>query len=119
MQFVAPSVLLVLGHVLITTRRFLLTERGKEVSEQDSPKSDRMLGLAFPGQGQLDMAFDKFRKCPVDASLMEALYSLALDFERKRQFSKAEAVLRYMADFDASFRDLLPAKHGSNRWPRP
>lgn len=106
LQFVAPSVLLVLGHVLITTRRFLLTERGKEVSEQDSAESNRMLGLAFQGQGQLDMAFDKFRKCPVDASLMEALYSLALDFERKRQFSKAEAVLRYMADFDASFRDI-------------
>ena len=65
-----------------------------------------MLGLAFQGQGQLDMAFDKFRKCPLDDALMENLYNLALDFERKRQFNKAEAVFRYMADYNPKFRDL-------------
>ena len=52
------------------------------------------------------MAFDKFRKCPFDDALMENLYNLALDFERKRQFNKAEAVFRYMADFKPKFRDL-------------
>jgi serine/threonine-protein kinase len=65
-----------------------------------------MLGLAFQGQGQLDMAFDKFRKCPLDDALMENLYNLGLDFERKRQFNKAEAVFRYMADYRLDFRDL-------------
>ncbi len=65
-----------------------------------------MLGLAFQGQGQLDMAFDKFRKCPLDDALMENLYTLALDFERKRQFNKAEAAFRYMADYNPKFRDL-------------
>ena len=29
--------------------------------------------------------------------LMDNLYNLALDFERKRQFNKAESVFRYMA----------------------
>jgi serine/threonine-protein kinase len=65
-----------------------------------------MLGLAFQGQGQLDMAFDKFRKCPLGAQLLDNLYSLALDFERKRQFNKAEAVFQYMAGYDRHFRDL-------------
>ena len=37
---------------------------------------------------------------------MENLYNLALDFERKRQFNKAEAVFRYMADYNPKFRDL-------------
>jgi serine/threonine-protein kinase len=37
---------------------------------------------------------------------MENLYNLALDFERKRQFNKAESVFRYMADFNPKFRDL-------------
>ena len=83
-----------------------MTERGKEKSEADSAESNRMLGLAFQGQGQLDMAFDKFRKCPLDDALMENLYNLALDFERKRQFNKAEAVFRYMADYKPKFRDL-------------
>jgi len=98
--------LLLLGHLLLTTRRFLATERGKEKSELDSAESNRMLGLAFQGQGQLDMAFDKFRKCPMDDGLMENLYNLALDYERKRQFNKAEAVYRSMAEHDPNFRDL-------------
>ncbi|TXG86727.1 MAG: CHASE2 domain-containing protein [Rhodocyclaceae bacterium] len=105
-QLMAAASLLVVGHLLLTTKRFLVTERGKEKSEADSAESNRMLGLAFQGQGQLDMAFDKFRKCPMDDSLMENLYNLALDFERKRQFNKAEAVFRYMADYRLDFRDL-------------
>ncbi len=102
----AAASLLLVGHLLLTTKRFLVTERGKEKSEADSAESNRMLGLAFQGQGQLDMAFDKFRKCPLDDALMENLYNLALDFERKRQFNKAEAVFRYMADYRLDFRDL-------------
>ncbi|HEX5337725.1 MAG TPA: serine/threonine-protein kinase, partial [Gallionella sp.] len=34
------------------------------------------------------------------------LYNLALDFERKRQFNKAESVFKYMAEYNAKFRDL-------------
>jgi serine/threonine-protein kinase len=102
----ASAALLLVGHILLTTKRFLMTERGKEKSEADSAESNRMLGLAFQGQGQLDMAFDKFRKCPLDDSLMENIYNLALDFERKRQFNKAEAAFRYMADYNPKFRDL-------------
>ena len=105
-QLMAPAALLLVGHILLTTKRFLMTERGKEKSEADSAESNRMLGLAFQGQGQLDMAFDKFRKCPLDDSLMENIYNLALDFERKRQFNKAEAAFRYMADYNPKFRDL-------------
>ena len=105
-QLMAAASLLVVGHLLLTTKRFLMTERGKEKSEAESAESNRMLGLAFQGQGQLDMAFDKFRKCPLDDQLMENVYNLALDFERKRQFNKAEAVFRYMAEYNPKFRDL-------------
>lgn len=106
LQLMVPAILLLVGHALLTTKRFLVTERGKEKSEAESAESNRMLGLAFQGQGQLDMAFDKFRKCPMDNAVMENLYNLALDFERKRQFNKAESVFRYMADFNPKFRDL-------------
>ena len=105
-ELMSAATLLLVGHLLLTTKRFLLTERGKEKSEADSAESNRMLGLAFQGQGQLDMAFDKFRKCPLDDALMENLYNLALDFERKRQFNKAEATFRYMAEHNPKFRDL-------------
>src|SRR5574343_178412 len=105
-QWMGAALLLLAGHLLLTTRRFFAAERGKERSDLESAESNRMLGLAFQGQGQLDMAFDKFRKCPVDDHLLENLYNLALDYERKRQFNKAEAVFRYMAEHRPDFRDL-------------
>ena len=106
LQLMLPATLLLVGHLLLTTKRFLVTEEGKEKSDAESAESNRMLGLAFQGQGQLDMAFDKFRKCPMDQQLMENMYNLALDFERKRQFNKAESVFRFMFDYDPKFRDL-------------
>src|SRR5258705_7869085 len=106
LQFMLPLTLLVVGHVLLVTKRFVVTERGKEVSDAQSAANARMLGLAFQGQGQLDMAFDYFRKVPLDDTVMDNLYNLALDFERKRQFNKAEAVFGYMAGHNPKFRDL-------------
>ncbi|MEX0959155.1 MAG: serine/threonine-protein kinase [Burkholderiales bacterium] len=105
-QLMAAVTLLVVGHLALVTKRFIVTERAKQQSDVDSAESNRMLGLAFQGQGQLDMAFDKFRKCPPDNQLMDNLYNLALDFERKRQFNKAQAVYEHMAAFNPKFRDL-------------
>ncbi len=106
MQLMLPAALLLVGHLLLTTKRFLMTEKGKQRSDAESAESNRMLGLAFQGQGQLDIAFDKFRKVPMDDSLMEVMYNLGLDFERKRQFNKAESVFKYMAEYNPKFRDL-------------
>ncbi len=105
-QLMTPAALLVLGHLLITTKRFLVTERGKARSDEESSESNRMLGIAFQTQGQLDMAFEKFRKCSMDEQVMEAMYNLALDFERKRQFNKAAVVYQYMTKHDKEFRDI-------------
>ncbi|MGB9092523.1 MAG: serine/threonine-protein kinase [Gallionella sp.] len=106
LQLMLPASLLLVGHLLLTTKRYLVTERGKQKSDAESAESNRMLGLAFQGQGQLDMAFDKFRKVPLDDSLMDVLYNLGLDYERKRQFNKAESVFKYMAGHNPKFRDL-------------
>jgi serine/threonine-protein kinase len=106
-QLMTPGALLAIGYLLITTKRFLVTERGKARSDEESAESNRMLGIAFQTQGQLDMAFEKFRKCsPVDEQVLEAMYNLALDFERKRQFNKATSIYQYMAKHDKSFRDI-------------
>lgn len=105
-QLMAPVLLLAAGYAALISKRFLVTERGKETSDAQSAESNRMLGIAYQAQGQLDMAWDMFRKCPVNDAVMENLYSLALDFERKRQFNKAESALRYMAEYNPKFRDL-------------
>jgi eukaryotic-like serine/threonine-protein kinase len=101
-----PIVMLIIGYLLLTTKRFFVSEKGKESADLESAESNRMLGLAFQGQGQLDMAFEKFRKCPKDEQLAEALFNLALDFERKRQFSKSGNVYSYIFDFAPKFKDV-------------
>ncbi len=106
LRFIFPATVLVLGHLALTTKRFLMTEAGKVKADEESAETNRMMGLALQGQGQLDMAFDRFRRVPMNDAVMGNLYSLALDFERKRQFNKAEAVYEHMAAFDKDYKDI-------------
>ncbi len=106
LKLVLPATVLVLGHLALTTKRFLVTEAGKERADEESAETNRMMGLALQGQGQLDMAFDRFRRVPMGDAVMGNLYSLAMDFERKRQFNKAEAVYAHMAAFDGNYKDV-------------
>ena len=106
LKLVFPASLLLLGHLALTTKRFLMTEAGKIKSEEESAETSRMMGLALQGQGQLDAAFDRFRRVPMSEPLMGNLQSLALDFERKRQFNKAQAVYEVMASFNPNYQDL-------------
>ncbi len=105
-KLVLPAVLLVIGHLALTTKRFLMTEAGKLKSDEESAETNRMMGLALQGQGQLDMAFDRFRRVPMGDAVMGNMYNLALDFERKRQFNKAQAVYEHMATYDKDYKDL-------------
>ncbi|MEO6624681.1 MAG: serine/threonine-protein kinase [Burkholderiaceae bacterium] len=105
-NLVLPAVLLVIGHLALTTKRFLATEGGKQKSDEESAETNRMMGLALQGQQQLDAAFDRFRRVPMGDAVMGNLYNLALDFERKRQFNKAEAVYEHMAAYDKDYKDL-------------
>ena len=106
LQLMLPATLLLVGHAALVSKRFIVTERAKLKSDESSAESNRMLGLAYQGQGQLDLAWDKYRQVPLSEALLDNLYNLALDFERKRQFNKAEAVLKYMHDFNADYRDV-------------
>ena len=106
LQLVFPASLLLIGHLALTTKRFLMTEAGKLKSDEESAETNRMMGLAHQGQGQLDMAFDRFRRVSYSDALMDNLSNLALDFERKRQFNKAEAVYEFMATQNKDFKGL-------------
>ena len=106
LKLMLPATLLVIGHLAITTKRFLMTEAGKFKSDEESAETNRMMGLALQGQGQLDAAFDRFRRVPMSDPLMDNLYNLALDFERKRQFNKAQAIYEHMAAWKKDYKDL-------------
>ena len=100
------AVMLIVIYLGLTTKRFLFAEAGKLKSDEESAETNRMMGLAHQGQGQLDMAFDRFRRVPMNDALMDNLANLALDFERKRQFNKAQAVYEHMAAHNPKHTDL-------------
>ncbi len=104
-----PAFLLAVGYIVIVTKRFLMTEKRKELVEASQIETNKMLGLSFQGQGMLDLSFEKFRACPLDETLSDLLYNLGLDFERKRQYNKAVAVYEYIATKFPKYKDI-PAK---------
>ena len=101
-----PLLQLILGYIGVLSIKYFVTETGKEKVEGESAETNRMLGLSFQNQGMLDMAFDKFRRVPVDDELKDILYNLALDYERKRQLNKAASVFEYIEEHDAKFKDV-------------
>ena len=84
LQLVFPAALLIICHLALTTKRFLMTEAGKLKSDEESAETNRMMALALQGQGQLDMALDRLRRVSYSDALMDNLNNLALDFKHKR-----------------------------------
>jgi serine/threonine-protein kinase len=109
-QTTYPLIELILGYIGVVSLSYFVTEAKKDKVEGESAETNRMLGLSFQSQGMLDMAFDKFRRVPVDAEMKDTLYHLALDYERKRQFNKAAAVYAYIEESDSKFKDVVERK---------
>lgn len=106
-QLVFPATALLLGHLALAIKRFATSEVGKAQQTPAPAGANRMMGLALQGQGQLDLAFERFCQATMGEALQGNLYSLALDFERKHQFTKAQAVYHHMAAFDPGYQDIL------------
>ncbi len=107
---VYPVLQLVIGYIGVVTLSYFATETRKTKMEGESAETNRTLALTYQSQGMLDMAFDKLRKVPVDEGVKEILYSLALDFERKRQLNKAANVYAYIEEQDPTYKDAAQKK---------
>jgi serine/threonine-protein kinase len=102
-----PCVAMIAGYALYLVGELIRRANVKaDGSPKDSTASLRALGQTFQKQGQLDLAFETYRRCPLDAPTMELLYFLGMDFERRRQNQKAAAVYNYIAARDPNYRDL-------------
>lgn len=103
-----PLALLTLlaGFVVLTTIRYFGSERNRLRADRESGDNLRAIGINFQEKGQLDQAFDALRRSGNDEPTQAALYSLALDFEAKRQFSKASLVYTHIASIDSHYRDV-------------
>jgi serine/threonine-protein kinase len=101
-------IVLALGTILATytIRDIIIRQKSLDRRSKESIETNRMLGLSFQSQGLLDLAFEKFRKCPLDDAMKDVIYNLGLDYERKRMTNKAIAVYEYIIRKEGGFRDL-------------
>ncbi|MDY6881761.1 MAG: serine/threonine-protein kinase [Thermodesulfobacteriota bacterium] len=97
---------LIITHLVFWVKDIIASEKSLVLSSRESIETNRMLGLSFQSQGLLDLAFEKFRKCPLDDAMKDVVYNLGLDFERKRMVNKAISVYEYIHRAGAGFRDL-------------
>lgn len=104
LPMMAAAVMLVLGHMLLGTRHYVEARLQRVQAELSA--ANKSLGQSLHAQGQLDQAFEKFRSCLVDNLLLDQVYSLGLDYERKRQFNKAVAVFKYIREHNARYSDV-------------
>ena len=100
-----PHILLLLSGFLVT---WLMSGAYKQAEKPTvmSGEVHRRVGLASQKRGELDAAFESFRKCPLDNSIMVMLFYLAQEFEVSERFDRAVAVYQYMESFNPHFKDL-------------
>jgi serine/threonine-protein kinase len=99
-----PATALTLGMMVIAIKRKIDEEH--QQTRAHLFESNLNLGQQLHAQGQLDQAFEKYRECRINNALLDRLYSLGLDYERHRQFSKAELVFDYIEQHNSGFRDV-------------
>ncbi|SCZ50144.1 protein kinase domain-containing protein [Thiohalomonas denitrificans] len=72
----------------------------------DLSLTNRLLAESYQAQGQLDAALERYRRCAPDEEVLDRLYGLGVDFERRRHFTKAGAVFHQIAFTSPHFRDV-------------
>lgn len=103
LALMAPAGAILVGHFLFGTKHLILYR--VERYRRELANSNRLLAQAYQFQGQLDLAFEKYRSCEMDDELLSLTYNLGLDYERKRQFSKAANVFRFIRSYKGNYRD--------------
>ncbi|MFP4474477.1 MAG: protein kinase domain-containing protein [Desulfatibacillaceae bacterium] len=105
-----PVVALVLGYIGVVSIQYFVTEGSRDKATAQSAENNRMLGISYQSQGLLDLAYDTLMKVPMDDQMRGVLYSLALDFERKRQYGKAAAIYETIEEYDPKYKDVAQKK---------
>ena len=104
LPMMTPLLALVIGHLILGAKKFV--DSHLSVLKLELSQANQLLGQSFHAQGNLDQAMDEYRKCIVNTSLLEQMYNLGLDYERKRQFNKAIPVFEKIQDNAPNFRDV-------------
>lgn len=100
-----PLLALIVGHIALSFKHLVAVSVGRIQGELSN--ANLLLAQSFQSQGQLDQAFERYRKCAPNETVLEYLYNLGLDYERKRQFNKAVAVFEHIQQIQNGYRDIV------------
>lgn len=104
LPMMTPLLALVVGHLVLASKKFV--DSHLSAIKLELSRANQLLGQSFHSQGQFDQAMEEYRKCIVNTSLLEQMYNLGLDYERKRQFNKAIPVFEAIQTHAPKFRDV-------------
>lgn len=105
LQLVPVCIALVLTAVLMEVFRAINATSSRSSHSPISTDTLKTLALTLHGQGQLDLAYETLRRCPVAKDTLDLLYRLGTDYERRQETRKAAQVYGYIAQHDAGYKD--------------
>ena len=108
LSLLLPALFLFFAHLFLTLHHHYtgIVASHKQVASE----ANRKLASTLLSQGKLDEAFDYLKKCVLNNEVMEDLYKLGLEFERRRQFNQALSVFDYIGNKNANYRDIAERK---------
>ncbi|MCP1728017.1 serine/threonine-protein kinase [Natronospira proteinivora] len=99
-----PVIALLTGHLALGLKQYLAERR--QLFSGELSEANRLLGQAWQSMGRLDAAYERLKLCQPEPRLLDQLYDLGLDFERRRLFAKAQVVLRHINRLSPGFADV-------------
>lgn len=104
LPLMAPILALILGHMLLAGKRNVVNRIAGFQAELSAANLE--LGETHRQQGRLDDAFRCLGRCRPDDDVIEALYQLGMDYERRRRFNRAGEVFRWLLRHRPGHRDV-------------
>ena len=105
---VAPSILLlVVGYVLLISKRFLSDGKAKENGVAHSSELNELTDFPSLSQASFNLVLEGFRRLPLEEEkTKDLIYTLGLGYEQNGHFSKALATYGLIMEHEGNFKDL-------------
>jgi serine/threonine-protein kinase len=117
-----PVLLLLTGQIMVWVHHRFAHSFSRVRGERDRALVE--LAAQMRKQGKVDKAFDYLKGCALghknmDELVMDGLYQVGLEYERRRQFSKALTTYDHIAQWNSSYRDISERRTRQNSLSKP
>jgi serine/threonine-protein kinase len=112
-----PVLLLLTGQIMVWVHHRFAHSFSNIRGERDQALVE--LAAQLRKQGKVDKAFDRLKGCAKNERVMDGLYQVGLEYERRRQFAKALTAYDHIAQWNSSYRDISERRTRQNSLSKP